>query len=153
MTAETLVAVLEQDGVRLRVEGERLKLEAPSDKVPSPETIAGLRENKAAVVEYLRGRSPQPAAIQFSSFPDPIPWKTEKLENWPPESFEVERRFAQPHAKLFPFLGRKVRTPSGPGTLIQVFADRVTVLLDSELSRCTFFVPAQIEPITWETPT
>lgn len=71
MTAETLVAVLEQDGVRLRVEGDRLTLEAPSHKVPSPETIAGLRENKAAVVEYLRGRS-QPQAIQFSSFSDPI---------------------------------------------------------------------------------
>ena len=68
MTAETLVAALEQEGVRLRVEGEKLKLEAPADKVPSPETIAGLRENKAAVVEYLRGRS-QPRGIQFSSFP------------------------------------------------------------------------------------
>ena len=149
MTAEMLVATLEQGGVRLRIEGERLKLEAPADRVPCPETIAGLRENKAAVVEYLRGRS-QPRGIQFSSFPDPIARKTEKLESWPLESFEAERRFAQPHAKLFAFLGRKVRTPGGPGTLIQVFADRVTVLLDSEIFRCSFFVPGQIEPINWE---
>ena len=149
MTPETLVATLEQGGVRLRIEGERLKLEAPADRVPDPATIAGLRENKAAIVEYLRGRS-QPRGIQFSSFPDPIARKTEKLESWPPESFEVERRFAQPHAKLFPFLGRKVRTPSGPGTLLQVFADRATVLLDSELSRCSFFSPKQIEPVSWE---
>lgn len=149
MTAETLVATLEQGGVRLRIEGDRLKLEAPSDKVPSPETIAGLREQKAAVVEYLRGRL-QPGPIQFSSFPDPIVRKTEKLESWPPESFEVERRFGQPHAKLFPFLGRKVRTPGGLGTLIQVFADRVTVVLDSEISRCSFFVLGQIEPVSWE---
>lgn len=78
MKAETLVATLEQGGVRLRIEGERLKLEAPADKVPSHETIEGLRENKAAVLEYLRGRS-QPGAIQFSSLPDPIPRKTEKL--------------------------------------------------------------------------
>ncbi len=149
MTAETLVAVLEQDGARLRVEGDRLTLEVPSHKVPSPETIAGLRENKAAVVEYLRGRS-QPQGIQFSSFSNPIAWKTEKLENWPPESFELAGRFAQPHAKLFPFIGRKVRTPGGPGTLLQVFADRVAVVLDSELSRCSFFVPGQIEPVSWE---
>ena len=79
MIAETLVAALEQEGVRLRVEGEKLKLEAPSNKVPGPETIAGLRQNKAAVVEYLRERS-QPREIQFSSFPDPISRKTEKLE-------------------------------------------------------------------------
>jgi hypothetical protein len=150
MTAETLVEALEQGGVRLRIEGEKLKLEAPADKVPSPETIAGLRKNKAAVVEYLRGRS-QPPGIQFSSFPDPIARKTEKLESWTPGSYETERRFAQPHAKLFPYLGRKVRTPGGPGTLMQVFANRATVLLDSELSRCTFFVPAQIEPLSWET--
>lgn len=63
---------------------------------------------------------------------------------WPPESLDAERRFAQPHAKLFPFLGRKVWTPGGPGTLLQVFADRVTVLLDSKLSRCLFFVPTKL---------
>jgi len=68
----------------------------------------------------------------------------------PLPSLDVERRFGQPHAKLFPFLGRKVRTPGGPGTLLQVFADRVTVLLDSELSRCSFFRPAEIEPVCRE---
>jgi hypothetical protein len=71
-------------------------------------------------------------------------------QSWPPESLDAERRFAQPHAKLFPFLGRKVRTPDGPGTLLQVFADRVTVVLDSELHRCSFFAPGAIEPMAWE---
>jgi len=70
---------------------------------------------------------------------------------WPPESEAAVRRFhGQPHAKLFSFLGRKVRTPVGPGTLLQVLAERVTVLLDSELSQCSFFRPAEIEPVTWE---
>jgi len=68
----------------------------------------------------------------------------------PPVSLDAERRFGQPHAKLFPFIGRKVRTPAGPGTLLQVFAERVTVVLDSELSRCASFRPAEIEPISWE---
>jgi hypothetical protein len=67
---------------------------------------------------------------------------------WPPESYDFERRFAQPHAKLFPFLGRKVRTPSGPGTLIQVFADHVIVVLDAEVAKCSFFAPGEISPVS-----
>jgi len=67
---------------------------------------------------------------------------------WPPESLDAEKRFGQSHAKLFPFLGRKVRTPVGPGTLLQVFAHRVTVLLDSQLSKCSFFSPGEIEPVS-----
>lgn len=65
-----------------------------------------------------------------------------------PLSLGAERRFGQPHARLFPSLGRKVRTPNGPGTLLQVFADRVMVLLDSELSKCSFFRPGEIEPVS-----
>lgn len=65
-----------------------------------------------------------------------------------PPSLGAERRFGQPHARLFPFLGRKVRTPNGPGTLLQVFVGRVTVLLDSELSKCSFFRPGEIQPVS-----
>jgi hypothetical protein len=71
-------------------------------------------------------------------------------DNWPDSSLDAQQRFGQPHGKLFPFLGRKVRTPCGPGTLLQVFAERVTVLLDSQMSQCSFFRPAEIEPISWE---
>ncbi len=70
--------------------------------------------------------------------------------DWRPGSLDAERRFGQPHAKLFPFIGRKVRTPAGPGTLLQVFAERVTVLLDSELSKCSVFEPGEIEPLSGE---
>src|SRR5437870_3056578 len=87
--------------------------------------------------------------------PQRIPTRTTGSETrrseefcWPPESLDAERRFGQPHAKLFPFLGRKVRTPQGPGTLLQVFADRVTVLLDSELRKCSVFVHREIEPVS-----
>lgn len=83
-------------------------------------------------------KAPQPAQVEEAA--------------WPPESLDAQRRFGKPHAKLFPFLGRKVRTPSGPGTLLQVFAERATVALDSELSRCAFFRPAEIEPVSWELP-
>lgn len=65
------------------------------------------------------------------------------------KSTEAEQRFGQPHARLFPFIGRKVRTPAGSGTLLQVFADRVTVLLDSELCKCAVFIPKEIVPCDW----
>jgi hypothetical protein len=92
-----------------------------------------LRQHREAVKELLRRR-------------------VEESRSWPTASLDAEQRFGQPHARLFPFLGRKVRTPAGPGTLLQVFADRVTVLLDSELKRCRFFQPAEIEPANWELP-
>jgi hypothetical protein len=69
---------------------------------------------------------------------------------WPSASLDAVRRFGQPHAKLFPFIGRKVRTPSGAGTLIQVFAGRVTVLLDSQTAQCSVFPPTDIEPVSWD---
>jgi hypothetical protein len=114
---------------------------------PKRETITQLKEIKTAVLEYLRERA-RPRESQFSSFPTPIACKTEKLGDWHPKSLDAERRVGQPNAKLFPFIGRKVRTPGGPGTLLQVFAERVTVLLDSELSRCSFFRPTEIEPVS-----
>jgi len=59
----------------------------------------------------------------------------------------ADNRFGQPHADLFPLLGRKVRTPKGPGTLLQVFADRTTVLLDADLEKCSWFRPEEIGEI------
>lgn len=67
-----------------------------------------------------------------------------------PESLDVQVRFNRVHAKLFPFLGCKVRTPKGPGTLLQVFAARVTVLLDTDINKCSFFSPAEVQPVTRE---
>jgi hypothetical protein len=89
--------------------------------------------------------------IVEESFSGPAARCPGPLENgWPPESLEAKGRFAQPRARLFPFLGRKVRTPAGSGTLLQVFADRATVLLDSELGKCRIFPPCEIEPISKE---
>ena len=42
---------------------------------------------------------------------------------WPAESLDAERRFGQPHARLFAFLNRQVWTPGGAGTLMQCFAE------------------------------
>ena len=51
---------------------------------------------------------------------------------WPTESLEAERKFGHPAARLYPFLRKKVLTPKGEGTLVQVFADRVQVNLPKE---------------------
>lgn len=103
-----------------------------------------------AALNRRRRSDPQPQPVPDTG-PKSSPCTSGPLgDNWPPESLDYERRFGQPHARLFPFLGRKVRTPSGPGILLQVFAERVTVVLDSELSRCSFFAPGQIEPVNWE---
>jgi hypothetical protein len=75
---------------------------------------------------------------------------------WPATRVDSEQRFAKPHAKLFPFIGRKVRTPAGPGILLQVFADRVAVFLDTEAERAKkeqclrHFLPAEVEPVSLE---
>jgi hypothetical protein len=122
-----IVSRLEEGGGTLTLDGDRIRYSVPSGNPQVPSLLAELRRHREEVAELLRHRA-----------------------SWPPESFDAERRFAQPHAKLFPYLGRKVRTPSGSGTLLQVFADRATVLLDSELSRCSFFSPKQIEPVSWE---
>jgi hypothetical protein len=64
------------------------------------------------------------------------------------ESLSAEQRFGQSHAKLFWLIGRKVRTPKGPGTLLQVFSGRASVLLDSERDKCSVFRVSQIEPVS-----
>lgn len=69
---------------------------------------------------------------------------------WSVETEDTVHRFhGQAHARLFPFIGRKVRTPAGPGTLLQVLADHVTVLMDFEASKCSTFRPGEVEPVTW----
>ena len=93
-------------------------------------------------------RNYQPSSTLPGKRESPCP--ESKRSNCPPASLNAERRFGQPYAKLFPLIGRKVRTPAGPGTLLQVFAERVTVLLDAEMSRRSVFRPAEIEPVSWE---
>jgi hypothetical protein len=118
-----MVSRLENGGGTLILDGDRIRYSVPKGSREAQELLAELRKHREEITELLRRRAKP--------------------------SIDAERRFGQPHAKLFPFLGRKVRTPDGPGTLLQVFADRVTVLLDSELSRCAVFTPQEIAPCDW----
>ena len=103
MTAETLVAALEQEGVRLRVEGEKLKLEAPANKVPG----AGNHrrptpEQGRCASKYLRERvaTPRNSVCQFCRTLYP-----EKLTNWKTgwrSPFARSGGSARPHDKAIP---------------------------------------------------
>lgn len=54
------------------------------------------------------------------------------------------RQFGQPHAYLFPLIGKRVATPRGPGRLITVFAQRCEVVLDGEPERIACFRPEEV---------
>jgi hypothetical protein len=65
--------------------------------------------------------------------------------------YDYERRFGTHLARLFPFIGRRVSTPAGTGTLMQVLATRVTVDFGERDERgrqtARFFKPSEVCPI------
>src|SRR5713101_2033339 len=72
----------------------------------TPEFEVSIGQNAPSTTE----KSPDP---DLPILPKSAPGGCGDGDFWPPESIIAERRFAQPHAKLFPFIGRKVRTPGG----------------------------------------
>lgn len=126
-----IVSRLERAGGSLSLDGDRIEYAIPKGNPEAQQLLAELRKQRERVTEILRHR------------------ESESVNDWMPESRDRVRRFGQPHALLFPFIGRKVRTPAGPGTLLQVFTDRVTVLLDTELSKSKVFTPKEIAPCDW----
>ena len=131
---DALVHKAEAVGLSFRITDEQVFVRFPgSRRAELASLIDTLKRHKEEVEKLVRSRPVRCTEI-----------------DWPPASTDAERRFAQPHARLFPFIGCKVRTPAGPGTLLQVFAERVTVLLDSEVARCSSFPPGQIEPVNEE---
>lgn len=126
-----IVSRLERAGGWLSLNGDRIEYAIPRGSREAQELLTELRKQRERVAELLRLRA-------------------RESSDWPLESRDKVRRFGQSHARLFLFIGRKVRTPGGPGTLLQVFADRATVVLDSQLSQCSVFVPSEIEPVSAE---
>jgi hypothetical protein len=128
-SAQAILDEMVRRGVTARVDRETLRLKPR--KALDDDLLASIKEHKPDIIRAL-------AHTTAACGDDYL---------WPPESIAAEHRFGQPHAKWFPLIGRKVLTPTGPGTLLQVFADRVTVLLDSDLGKCAFFSPDQITRI------
>lgn len=120
MNAEELLAEVEALGVTVQSDGDHLRLR-PGSAVP-PALVEKIRAHKLELLELLG------------------------LRGWPETSRDCVRRFGQPHARLFPFLGRPVATPRGPGRLIQVFRDRAGVALDSDPDRVVYLLPSEVRP-------
>jgi hypothetical protein len=131
VTPVEAIETLESAGGAVRLDGESVKVKLPTDYPDVAWLLAELRKHRNEVTALLRQRGA-------------------RQRNLVQDGLDSERRFGQPHAKLFTFIGRKVRTPEGPGTLIQVYAERVRVLLDAERDKCSFFKPSQIEPVSTE---
>ena len=111
MTAAELLAQLHASSVRLTVNDGRLRYRAPAG-VLTPDLLEALAEHKAAV----------------------LAWLATAAAPWPAACLEAERRFGQPHARLFPLIGQTVSTPNGAGVLCQVFRDRAAVVVGVDLA-------------------
>jgi hypothetical protein len=120
MTPSEVLSELQARQVEVVVVGDRLRFR-PVTAVPKP-LLEALRAQKAEVIDLV------------------------ELQSWPEPSREAVRRFGHPSARLYPFLGRMILTPEGPGRLLQVFAERATVVLDAEPSRASFFLPSELRP-------
>jgi|GEM_PF-2176362 len=76
--------------------------------------------------------------------------RAEAAEGWPPESLRCEARFGHRAARLYPFLGRRVGTPQGPGRLEQVLEARCRVVLDALPDRAVEILADLVRPLPVE---
>ena len=141
-------------GATLCLDGGQVKVRYSEDcRQALAPLLAQLRQHREEVIRLLREREAEQGIWSALSRPH---GQDEVVQasaiTWPAASAGAERRFGHPAARLYPFIGQTVRTPAGPGTLLQVFSDRTTVFLDSEqtkpkdLQRVMFFDPADIYP-------
>jgi hypothetical protein len=148
-----MLAAFEAAGGVLVLRGEQIKARYPDDRreVLAP-ILAQLRAHREEVVQFLREQVPADkiAESRYGLTSKSCARETEPA--WPAASLESQRKFGHPLARLYPFLGKKVRTPAGVGELLQVISGRVAVLLDAESAtsqterRMSFFSPEDICP-------
>ena len=117
MTPDEILSELEVRQVELRVVGDSLRIR-PVSRVPES-LLEELRCHKAEVVAMV------------------------SLRGWPEASRESVARYGRPEARLYPFLGRPVLSPRGPGPLVEVLPDRAGVNLGG---RVFVFLPSEIQP-------
>ncbi|HEV2491966.1 MAG TPA: hypothetical protein VG204_02720 [Terriglobia bacterium] len=118
------IASFKAAGGKVWLQGGQVKVRYPQgQQLAFAPVLQHLRAHRDEVVNLLRQRE----------------------ESWPPASLEAERKFGHAAARLYPFLGKQVRTPRGSGQLVQVFTDRVAMLLDGA-DQLSFFAPDDICP-------
>ena len=117
MTAEELLAQVEELGIVLKPEGDRL-LYRPVEAV-QPELLAQLRTHKSELLDLL---------------------------TWPEECLAAEREHGHPCARLFPFVGQRVTTSLGQGRLIEILPERAVVALDQRPDQLVALLPGEVGP-------
>jgi len=65
------------------------------------------------------------------------------LLTWPEECLAAEREFGHPCGRLFPLVGKTVRTPAGCGRLIAALPERAVVSVGACYSA---FLPGEVKP-------
>jgi hypothetical protein len=68
--------------------------------------------------------------------------------DWPAECRRSEDKFRTKEARLYPLLYQSVRTPRGPGILVQVFGGRAAVRLKGAPDLIYFLDPSDVRPAT-----
>lgn len=138
MTLAELLRELTRRGVKLTVNGDHLRYEAPRGAV-TPDLLEAMRQHKPALE----------ALLQPSAWPPGLG----RPDEWPLECLHSLRRYHRPpvldcpHAILFPLVAKRVLTPRGPGKLLHVFTGLAVVVLDSEPERVVIFEPTEVRPL------
>ena len=139
MSIQALMTELDQLGVKLEADGDRLLYAGPQEAI-SPELIKRLKAHKTDLLALLqRGEKDMPRDQPTSSI-------SIRLSRWPVECLEAERRFGHRAARLYPLLKQIVGTSQGPGRLWQVFTGQAGVVLDSHPELVRFVRPEEVRP-------
>lgn len=120
MTAEELLAQVEALGVVVSLDRHELVLRPKS--LLTPELVEDLRAHKAELLDLV------------------------EIQSWPEVSRDAVRRFHAPYARLYPFLGRTILTPRGPGRLVGVLPEQATVVLETHPERPSVFLLSELGP-------
>jgi len=130
------IAALKAIGAELWVEGDEVKLRYPPSRTKRVKPLLDeLRQQRQAVLEIV-----QQTCVSHTGAPE--------KQIWPRRCLEVAERFDRPYMRLYPLIGKKVSTPSGPGKLEQVLGPKlVRVVLDCNPTRMTTFDWEQILPL------
>ncbi len=147
MTTVELMAELELRGVTLSLKDNHLRVDAPRSSL-TPAVRTALAQQKVQLMETLRSRAEGLPTSESDSVV--VAAKHPKKEtDWPKECIESRRRFGQPHAVLFPLIGRAVQTPQGRGRLFNVMSTKdgaiAGVVVEGE-DRVTFVSAADLKP-------
>ena len=122
MNASLLLDRLDARGVRVWLEGKQVRVSAPKQALTRQLRLwLNVYETELATVLAFRPRDP---------------WKNAK----PLKEGEL------PHQRLYPYLGRRVGTPRGPGILRLVFEKRAEIALEGG-DRLIEMAPEDVWPL------